>query len=334
MAEATTPTSAAADPSILDPKVLSKISNMALLARSVVEGTLMGLHKSPHHGTSVEFAEHKPYTPGNEIRHIDWKAYGKSEKYYVKQFEEETNLRAWIVVDGSGSMGYAGRDRVAKLDYARMIAASLTYLLLGQSDAVGLAVTGASGANAVGTRSEQLPDGVATDRRRGSAATIPARASSSHLHVICEALAKLKPGGDSAITPALDRIAEKVHRRSMAIVVSDFLEDAEGIGRALRRLQGRRLDVIAFHVIDPDEIEFPFKDLTRFADMEGPTEVIADPRAIRAEYRKAMAAHVDALTRECRVAGIDYHRLTTDMSLDQALVKFLGWRERIAGVRV
>ena len=163
--------------------------------------------------------------------------------------------------------------------------------------------------------------------------TSNARASSSHLHVICDALEKMSPAGDHAITPALDKIAEKVHRRSMAVIISDLLEDPAGIGKALRRLQGRKLDVIVFHVQDPDEVDFPFKDLTRFADMEGPTEVMADPRAIRNEYRKAMAEHVESLTRECRVAGIDYHRLTTDTPLDQALIRFLGWRERFGAGR-
>lgn len=295
------------DPQLLHPRVLAKISNMALMARQVVEGTLMGLHKSPTKGSSIEFAEHKPYTPGNEIRHIDWKVYGKSEKYYVKQYEEETNLRAFLLVDGSGSMGYAGEDRVTKLDYARMTAASLAYLLLGQGDAVGMATTGP-----------------------GDAALLPPRAASSHLHLICDGLSKMKAGGDTAITPALDKIAENIHRRSMVIVMSDLLEDPDGIGRALRRLQGRRVDVVVFHVQDPDEIDFPFHDLAKFASMEGPTEVLADPRAIRNEYRRQMQAHVDQLTNLCRAAAIDYHRLTTDTPLDQALIRFLGWRERIS----
>jgi uncharacterized protein (DUF58 family) len=299
---------------LLDPKVLAKISNMPLLARTVVEGTLMGLHKSPTKGSSIEFAEHKPYTQGDEIRHIDWKVYGKSERYYVKQFEEETNLRSWLVVDGSGSMGYSGGDRVTKIDYARMVAASLSYLLLGQSDAVGLSVT--------------------SDAARGEAAMLPARAHSAHLHVVCEALAKITPRGDHAVTPALDKIAEVVHRRSMVIVLSDLLEDPAVIGAALRRLQGRRQDVVVFHVLDPDEIDFPFRDPIRFVDMEQPREVDADPRMIRQAYRAAFAEHLEALTRECRVAGIDYHRLTTETPLDTALIRFLGWREKIAGGRV
>ena len=294
---------------LLDPRVLAKISNMALLARSVVEGTLMGLHKSPTKGSSIEFAEHKPYAPGNEIRHIDWKVYGKSEKYYVKQFEEETNLRAWLLVDGSGSMGYAGGDRVTKLDYAKMVAASLAYLLLGQSDAVGLAAT----SNAK------------------EAALLPARASSSHLTVICDALAKLVPSGGTQITGAMEKVSENVRRRSLMVVVSDLLEDPEVIGRTLRRLSGRKLDVIVFHVQDPDEVEFPFRDPTKFIDMEQPREVLADPRAIRHAYREAMAEHLEALKTVSRAAGIDYHRLTTDQPLDQVLIRFLGWREKIAG---
>ena len=281
---------------------------MTLLARSVVEGTLTGLHRSPTRGSSIEFAEHKPYTQGDEIRHIDWKVYGKSERYYIKQFEEETNLRAFLVVDASGSMGYAGGDRVTKLEYGRMIAASLAYLLLGQSDAVGLALA-------------------------PSMAMLPARASSSHLAIVCEALSKATAEGKALIAEALDRVAEKVHRRSLVVVISDLLEEPTVLGKALRRLQGRKQDVVVFHLQDPDEVEFPFRELTKFADMEGPAEVLADPRAIRGAYREAMAQHIDSITRECRVAGIDYHRLTTDTPLDQALVRFLGWRERISGRR-
>ena len=294
---------------LLDPRVLAKIGNMALLARSVVEGTLTGLHKSPTKGSSIEFAEHKPYSQGDEIRHIDWKVYGKSERYYVKQFEEETNLRAWLVVDGSGSMGYRGGDRVTKLDYARMAAASLAYLLLGQSDAVGLAATGGA----------------------AEAALLPTRASSSHLTVICDALAGLAAQGDRKITGALEKISESVRRRSLVVVISDLLEEPETISRTLRRVVGRKVDLIVFHLQDPDEVEFPFRDPIRFLDMEAPREVVADPRAIRTAYREAMAGHIEALTNVCRTAGIDYHRITTDQPLDQVLIRFLGWRQKIAG---
>jgi uncharacterized protein (DUF58 family) len=295
--------------SLLDPRVLSKIANMGLLARTVVEGTLMGLHRSPTKGSSIEFAEHKPYSQGDEIRHIDWKVYGKSERYYVKQFEEETNLRAFLILDGSGSMGYAGADRVTKLDYTRMVAASLSYLLLGQSDAVGLTVTGVS------------------------TASLPARAHGTHLNVLCDALTRVTAQGDHAIAAALDTAAEGVHRRSLVIVLSDLLEDPAVLGAALRRLKGRRQDVIVFHVLDPDELELPFRDLTRFVDMEKPREVDADPRMIRAAYKEALEEHMEQITSQCRVASIDYHRVTTDIPLDQALIRFLGWRERIAGGR-
>ena len=295
--------------SLLDPRALAKIGNMALLARSVVEGTLTGLHRSPTKGSSIEFAEHKPYSQGDEIRHIDWKVYGKSERYYVKQFEEETNLRAWLVVDGSGSMGYKAGDRISKLDYSKMIAASLAYMLLGQNDAVGLAATGGG----------------------GEAAVLPTRASSSHLTVICDALQGLVAQGDRKITGAIEKISESVRRRSLVVVISDLLEEPDVIGRTLRRLAGRKTDVIVFHVQDPDEVEFPFRDPIRFLDMEGPAEVIADPRAIRTAYREAMAEHIEALTKLCRASNIDYHRVTTDLALDQVLVRFLGWREKIAG---
>ena len=289
--------------SLLDPRVLARTSNLALLARSVVEGTLTGVHRSPHRGSSVEFAEHKQYVPGDEIRHIDWKAYGKTGKYYVKQFEEETNTRVLIVLDTSGSMGYHGDDRIPKLEYAKQLAASIAYLMLGQSDAVALFASGTS------------------------EAFLPPRSASSHLLVICDSLASLEAGGHTTFAEALEHAAEKTRRRSIIVAISDYLEDPEPLGAELRRLRGRGHEVIVFHVVDPDEIDLPFEDPATFVDMEGrPLSVLADPRAIRREYIETMAAHLDMLVSECAGAGIDYARFQNDTPLDIALARFLSWR--------
>ena len=289
--------------SLLDPAILAKISNLALLARTVVEGTLAGLHQSPHRGASVEFAEHKLYTPGDEIRHIDWKAYGKSEKYYVKQFEEETNTRAFIVVDSSASMGYSGKDRISKLDYAKFLAASLAYLLIRQSDAVSLF------ASCTGE------------------AYLPPRSSSSHLPLICKALTDLSPSGNRSFAEALDHIDERIHRRSYIVIIGDFLEDPSTLGSALRRLKGRGHDVIAFHIVDPDEIDFPFQDPTLFIDMEEALELHADPLAIRKSYCEQMQLHLGKLVEACTSATVDYARFANETPLDTALAHFLGWRQ-------
>lgn len=289
--------------SLLDPQVLARTSNLALLARNVVEGTLTGMHRSPHRGSSVEFAEHKQYVPGDEIKHIDWKAYGKSGKYYVKQFEEETNTRVFLTLDASGSMGYSGEKRVSKITYAKILAASIAYLVLGQNDAVAL-LAGSS-----------------------AEAFLPPRSASSHLPVVCDALESLQPSGDVVFAEMLEHVAEKARRRSIIVAISDFLEEPEPIGASLRRLCGRGHEVIVFQIMDSDEIDFPFKDPATFIDMEGrQLQVLADPRAIREEYVETMAAHLDELMGICTGAGIDYARLQTDTPLDVALARFLGWR--------
>jgi len=281
---------------------LARIASLSLRARRVVEGVFTGLHASPHHGSSVEFAEHKEYSPGDELRHLDWRLYGKSDKLYVKRFEHETNLRATLVLDASGSMAYGDRA-VSKWEYARTVAASLAYLLLGQRDAVGLAIFG---------------DGV---RRY-----VPPRSDRNHLSVLAEVLEATEPGGHGQAARSVDQVAERIQRRGLVVLLSDALEAPAPLAAALRRLRHRQHEVAVLHLLDVDEIEFPFDELTLFRSLEDEREVLVEPRAARHAYLQALERHCAELARECRGHEIDYVRLRTDEPVDRALVRYLGAR--------
>ncbi|MEE9584251.1 MAG: DUF58 domain-containing protein, partial [Candidatus Brocadiales bacterium] len=243
-----------------DPAILSKISNLSLRARTVVEGTFSGIHKRPNKGSSIEFLEHKEYSPGDEVKHIDWKVLGRSDKYHLKQFEDETNLKAYILLDTSGSMGY-GSGAMTKLEYSTTLAACLAYLLLMQSDATGLVIFGEDIINYV-----------------------PPRTKSSHLQVLLQALDGLKAQGRSNIAGVLNELAEKASRRSLVILISDLFEDANELIKKLRQLRKRRNEVILFQVLDSHELDFPFDELTLFESMEDSGQVLAEPRAIKDSY--------------------------------------------------
>ena len=324
---------------LLDPKLLAKLGTTQLRARAVVEGILSGLHRSPHQGQSVEFAEHKEYAPGDELRHIDWKAYGKVDRYYVKQFEHETNLRAFFVIDASGSMGYRGAEGLSKLEYAAVLAASLSYLLVRQQDAVGLVI-------ARGKESRYLPP----------------RAAMGHFPAILHHLENLQGEGPTDLAAAADWVAEKARRRAAIFVLSDLFDFSPGAraaegganatgassreartkkvapatagpisSHALKRLTDlRRMknEVTVFQLLDPWELEFPFEDATRFLGLEGEGELEVDPRAIRDSYLEEMNALLDRSRRACRDADVDYELVRTDAALDRLLLRFLARRER------
>jgi len=296
---------------VMDPLVIARISNLTMRARFVVEGVLSGLHKSPHQGSSVEFVEHKEYTPGDELKNVDWKVYGRSDKFYVKEFEEETNLRCHILLDASASMGYRSTG-VSKLEYATTLAASLTYLMLRQMDAVGLIMFG-------GERKEPT--------------YIPARARSTHLQVIISALEHAKAAGDSRLSATLREFAEKVRRRGLLIVISDLFDDTEAVIHMLKLFRHRKHDVILFHVLDPWELEFPFTDLTLFRSMEDEREVLTEPRAVREAYLRELNGFTERYRIECLSHEIDYHLFSTATPLDEVLPRYLARRERIAGVK-
>jgi uncharacterized protein (DUF58 family) len=292
----------------LDPAVLAKLGNLRLRVRAIAEGVLTGLHRSPHHGQSVEFAEHKEYAPGDEIRHIDWKAYGKFDKYYVKRFEQETNLRAYLVVDASGSMGYRGRpEALTKLEVASALAASLAYLLFRQQDAAGLVLVG--------------------DEVRGA---VPPRASPSHLLPLLDALEGARPQGPTRLARAVDWIIERAPRRSSVLVFSDLMDADDRVLRKIAQLGLRRHDVTVFHVLDPAELEFPFHDPTLFLSMEDERQVEAHGRDVRKGYLEVLGRWLEEVRRTAAEADVDYQLCRTDRPLDQLLLPFLARRERSA----
>src|SRR5262245_34658906 len=293
----------------LDPVALSKIGNLSLKARTVVEGALSGLHRSPHHGSSVEFAEHKEYSPGDEIRHIDWKAFGKFDRYYVKRFEQETELTAYLCLDRSGSMAYRGAG-LSKLEYGSYLVAALAYLLIRQQDRVGLRAFGGP----------------------GDVVYVPPRARTSHLHDLLATLERVVDEGGrgaTAVAPALDRVAELARRRrSLVVVVSDLFDRSPEVPKLLRRLRVMRHDVTVLQILDDDELEFPFQGVTLFESLEDERRLIADPRAVRDAYLKELRRFLGGLESACRDGNVEHAVVATRKPLDQTLLDFLTRRAR------
>ena len=288
-----------------DPVTLSKITNMELRARLIVDGALSGIHKSPYKGSSIEFFEHKEYSPGNEIKHIDWKVLARTDKYYIKEFEEETNLKCYIFLDASGSMGYRSTG-VSKFEYATTLAASLAYLLLNQSDFVGLI---------------SFSDGVQQ--------YIPPRSRLAHLHVLLNALTELKTAGKSNISGILNEFVEKIGRHSLIIIISDFFDDTDKIIRQLKYFQVKKNEIILFQILDPYELTFPFETITFFESMEDDRRVLADPKAIKDRYLSEINRFTEQFKQDCLEKQIDYWLIDSSMPLDQALIKFLARRESV-----
>ena len=287
------------------PEVLSRLGSLSLKARHVAEGVLAGLHRSRHHGASVEFAEHKEYSPGDDLRHLDWKAYGRLDKYYVKRFEQETSLQGYLLLDTSGSMDYRSPDAaLSKRDYASVLAASLAYLLVRQSDAAGLLAFA------------EAPHTL-----------VPPRGTSAHLRHITAALEAVEGGGGTDVVAALDRLAEIARRRTTVFLFSDLLDAPPTLLDRLRQLRSRRHAVAVFHVLDPWELTFPFTDLTELIDMEdAERRVVTDPRALRDAYLEEVAAWVDGLRRATAEADIDYVLASTDTPPARVLLRLLGGR--------
>ena len=287
---------------LLDPRVLSRIGDLELLARVAVEGFIAGLHRSPFLGLSMDFAAHRPYEPGDDIRKVDWRVFGRTDRFYVKEYEAETNASVLFALDVSASMGY-GSGEVAKLDYARMLAASLLHLSAAQRDRVGVSTF------ADGVR-EHVPPGV---RQRRAALA---------------ALDRVKAGGAGSLPTALGRIGEGLRRRGLVVVVSDLYAEPEEILAGLGALRGRGHDVILFHVLDPDELRFPFRTPSSFEDLETGERVPIDPGRMAEEYRGRLADHLDALERRTRERGVDYALFDTATPLDAALFRYLSLRKR------
>jgi len=288
----------------LDPKTLQKISRLDIIARLVVEGSVTGLHKSPFHGFSVEFAEHREYAPGDDPKHIDWKVYGRSDRFYIKEYEEETNLTATILLDCSESMKFKGEpDRISKLEYGSMIAASLAYLVLRQRDSVGL---------------------VTFDEKIRS--FVPPSSHPSHRNVLLHTLNTLEPQQRTTIGPVFHEMAERIKKKGLVIIISDLFDDPATILSGLRHFRHRRHEVILFHVLDLWEKTFPFESMTKFRGLEMLGEVTADPRAVRQAYLEELERFTWEIKRGCRQDRVDYVPIDTSMPLDVALTSYLATR--------
>ena len=290
---------------LLDPHFISKLTRLDLTARLVVEGFLTGLHRSPYHGFSVEFAEHRQYMPGDPLRHLDWRVLAKSDRKYIKQYEEETNLRAMLLVDTSASMGY-GSHGVTKLDYARQLAAALAYLMLRQNDAVGMFA-------------------FAT----GRAELIPPRSTMGHARPLLLLLEKLTPGGATDFASSLHSLAERMTRRGLVVLISDLLDDPERIAQAIHHFRHRKHEVLVFHVLDPQEVAFDFEREAVYVDLETGERVTTRPQELRPDYRARVSAWRDQIRQFCIEKRADYVPLTTDQPYDRALLEYLSKRARL-----
>ncbi len=291
----------------LQPAVVSKLANLDLIARLVVEGFITGLHRSPYHGFSVEFAEHRPYMPGDDIRHIDWKVYAKTNRYYLKEFEEETNLKAHLLLDASASMGY-GSGAVTKLQYAIWLAAALAYLMIHQRDAVGLV-----------TFDEKIRH------------YLPPRSILSYLTLLLQEMQNTASSAATDMAQTLHQMAERIHRRGLVILFSDLLDDPQKIVSGLKHFRHNNHEVIVFHLLDPLELSFNFRQDALFIDLESGDKMTTQPWHIRNEYRRLMMDHIETLRRQCRENRIDYLLVDTSQSFDTALLEYLGKRKRIGG---
>jgi uncharacterized protein (DUF58 family) len=289
----------------LDPAVIARLGTMELRARTIVEGFLSGLHRSPYKGFSVEFAEYRQYLPGDDLSTLDWKVYARSDRFYVKKFEEETNVDCHLLLDMSASMGYASKGAVTKLAYGSFLAGALAYLMTRQRDAVGFIAF----------------DDRIIDR-------LPASARPGHLRSVLIALDRLTLGRQSDVSRPLHQLADTILKRSIAVLISDLLDDPAAVIRGLKHLRFRGTDVIVFHVLDRDELTFPFDRATKFRDLESDAEVLAVPAAVRDEYLKAVQDLCGVYERELRLSGIDYVRLDTSEPLDFALASYLSSREK------
>ncbi len=286
----------------LDPKILSKAQRLGIQARLVVEGFISGMHRSPYHGFSVEFAQHRQYVPGDDLKHLDWKVLARTDRLYIRQYEEETNLRAHFLLDTSKSMAYRSGEH-SKLEYSKVLVASLIWLLLRQQDAAGVTIY--------------------NDRIRNE---VPASSSPGHMRDVLYALESAQPEEDTDMSTVFHELAERITKRGLIMLVSDLLDDPEVILKGLKHFRHKRHEVVVFHVLDHQEIEFPFRDLTMFEGLETFPELMTDPRALRDAYLDAKRAHCDKIRAGCLNNRMDYVPLDTSQPLDAALSAYLATR--------
>ena len=283
----------------LDPKILQKILRLEVKARLIVEGFISGLHKSPYHGYSVEFAEHREYVPGDDIRHIDWKVYGRSDRFYIKQYEEETNLKSYILLDASESMQY-GSEGLTKYLYGTYIAAAVAYLLMRQQDTVGLGIF---------------------DKDLRS--YLPPAASQAHFMNIIRELDRNETADKTDLGAILSSFADRAKRKGLILIISDMFDSFDRIRRGLKHLRHKNHEVILFHLLDHDEVSFPFQQMTLFEGLEEYPELLVNPRSLREAYLAEIEDFQKSLKRTCRNNLIDYVRIDTSQKLDVALTSYL-----------
>ncbi len=288
--------------SFLEPEVVSRLRNMELRARLVVEGFLQGLHRSPYHGFSVEFAEYRQYIPGDAPRYVDWKVYAKTDRYYVKVFEEETNLKGVILLDKSASMGFAGKG-ISKLRWGSLLAAALAFLMIKQQDAAGLVL---------------FDDAIRE--------LIPARSVRGQLYHVLRTLEHAQASDRTKVSEALHAVAERLRRRGLCILISDLFDDPEAVLRGLKHFRHRQHEVIVFHVLDDLERSFDYRDEARFVDLETQQEIRTQPWFVKREYQQRVEAWSRDLAQRCREQFIDYVPMTTSTPFDRALLAYLNKR--------
>lgn len=287
----------------LDPAVLNRLSRLELQARCIVEGFVSGMHESPYKGVSVEFAQHREYVPGDDPRHLDWKVFARSDRLYIKEYEQETNLRSTILTDFSNSMSY-GSGNLSKLDYARFVAASLAYFIIQQRDSVKLMT---------------FHDEVARE--------LPESNSPHYIESVARVLQETSTTKRTNLGQVLNQVAGRLHHRGLVVLISDLLDDKEKIHDGIQRLRHDGHDVIILQILDPHEKEFPLKQMTRVRDLESTDELLVDPKALRQAYLKELHDHIDHIRNHCLANQVDYELITTDQRLDIALSTYLASRE-------
>ncbi len=290
----------------LDPQIISKLSNLELRARLVVEGFMVGLHKSPYHGFSVEFSQHRPYMQGDDLKNVDWKVFGKTEKFFIKQYEEETNLKSYIILDTSKSMEFKSGSNISKLNYSMILAAALSYLMIKQQDAVGLALY-----------SEKIDK------------LLPPKSSRTYLQEILRQLSTVVAGEKTNTASSLGEIAEKIKRRGLVIIISDFFDDIDLIIKSLKKFSFMKNEVIIFQILDPMEKSFGFGKDAIFRDMETQEEITTQPYQIQKAYQQAMNEFTNKIKRECLNSNFDYNLIDTSTPFDKALFSYIQKRSKL-----
>lgn len=295
--------------SFLDAQVLSRLSAMPICARRPMQGNVSGRHTSPHRGSSVEFAEYRKYVPGDDLRRLDWRAYGRSDRYYIKEFEADTNLRCCLILDTSGSMGF-GSKGITKIEYARRLTGTIGYLASLQGDAVGISCVA-----------------------NGVVKNLPPRRSGAHLRFVLDVIEQAKPSGETRLADVLHELAETIRQRALIIIASDFFVEPEILRGCFEHLRFRHHDVAAFHLLDPLEIDFRFQRPMRFLDMEGGPAIFAEPNDIKDRYDKALSQYLAAMKQVVQSTSVDYQRISIDENYEQALARFLLGRAAAKGLR-